>query len=147
MERAARVIAERYGLVGSNGVDFLISEGRSHVLEVNPRIQGSLEVVEMASGTGVFDNHIRACRGEELAKGARPMSGFCGRRVVFAPRDGLFPRLTDLGFCKDVSDTGAKVREGAPLCTVLARSGTSIGCLCGLRQREKRVISRFSRPT
>lgn len=147
MERAARVIAERYGLVGSNGVDFVISEGRPHVLEVNPRLQGSLEVVEMASGAGVFDNHIRACRGEELAKGGRPEAGFCGRRVVFAPRDGTVPRLTDLGFCKDVSDTGTTVREGAPLCTVLAQSGTSIRCLCGLREREKRVISRFSRPS
>ncbi len=144
MTEAARSISEGFGLIGSNGVDFVISDGQPQVLEVNPRFQGSLEVVERASGTGVLDQHIKACRGEELPERQPLTGGFWGRRVVFAAQDGLVPRLTDLGFVRDISEKGTPVRNGQPLCTVLARSQTTVACLCALRRREKRVISRFS---
>lgn len=118
---------------------------QAHVLEVNPRIQGSLEVVERASGVGVFDAHMRACRGQELPS-AGGVPGFWGRRIVYAPADLLTGQLGGLGFVKDVPSPNVPMRAGAPVCTVLARSSSSRRCADLLKEREKRVISLLHQP-
>ncbi len=146
MEYVARAIATEFGLKGSNGVDFIIAGGRVNVLEVNPRIQGSLEVVERASGVGVFDAHVRSCRGQGPPS-VRAAPGFWGRRIVYAPRDLISGELGALGFTKDIPRPDTPLRAGAPVCTVLAHSRSSRWCASLLKQREKRVISLLRPPS
>jgi len=145
MEEIARSIATEFDLKGSNGVDFMLVGRQVNVLEVNPRIQGSLEVVERASGVGVFDAHVRASRGQGLPSVGR-VPGFWGRRVVYAPADLLTGELGGLEFVKDVPSANMPLRAGAPVCTVLAHSRSSSRCGSLLKQREKRVISLLHQP-
>lgn len=141
MEDISRSIATEYKLRGSNGVDFILVGGDVYVLEVNPRLQGSLDVVEKASGKPIFDAHIKACRGGHIPSGKRRVRGFSGRRVVFAPLDLNTQPLGGLGFVKDLPEPGTPIREGAPICTVHARSSSISACKHLLRRKEKIVIS------
>jgi len=141
MEAAARSIAEEFQLLGSNGVDFVIAGGEAHILEVNPRLQGSLEVVEKSCGISVFDAHVRACRGDSIPVRGKTSPGYWGRRIVFAPWDIRAGHLGELEYVRDVPAPMTLVRQGSPLCTVLAHSPSDGECADLLREREKKVIS------
>ena len=67
----AEEIIAKLGLVGSNGVDFLLTEKGPVVVEVNSRFQGSLDTVEMASGDNVFQAHLQSFAGR-LPRAAQP---------------------------------------------------------------------------
>ena len=72
-------VAAAFGLRGLFGVDFIWDGERAWTLEVNPRPTASLEAIEAAYGTRVFDAHLRACAGEP--RRARP-----ARRSSSPPR-------------------------------------------------------------
>lgn len=146
MVTAARLVSREFDLIGSNGIDFCVSDGEPFVLEINPRIQGSLEVVEGAAGVSVFDLHLRACRGEEIPSRVARSQTYWGRRIVYAPRDLRMGDLSRIRFVKDVPLSGSSVDERSPICTVVARSDSSEGCVKRLLDRENRVISLFTDP-
>ncbi|MCK5627520.1 ATP-grasp domain-containing protein, partial [Candidatus Bathyarchaeota archaeon] len=54
-KRTAEKVITHFGLIGSNGVDLVISEGVPHVIEVNPRFQGTLECTEKALGINLVE--------------------------------------------------------------------------------------------
>ena len=76
----------KLGLVGSNGVDFILTDAGPVVIEVNARFQGSMDSVESATGINLFDAHVKAFAGElsqELK--TRPVAKhFAARAVVYA---------------------------------------------------------------
>ncbi|HUU78191.1 MAG TPA: ATP-grasp domain-containing protein [candidate division Zixibacteria bacterium] len=53
-------------LIGSNGIDFVIKNDNIYFMEINPRIQGSIECLEYATGLNLMDLHISACEGKKL---------------------------------------------------------------------------------
>src|SRR3954453_22796114 len=57
-------LAAAFALRGVFGVDFIWDGEAAWTVEVNPRPTASLEAIEAAYGTGVFDAHLRACAGE-----------------------------------------------------------------------------------
>jgi predicted ATP-grasp superfamily ATP-dependent carboligase len=139
MEAIAEMIAVEYDLRGCNGIDFVIDGERVYVLEVNPRLQGSLEVVEKAAGTGIIDAHVRSCLGEVPSK-VSIGRGYWGRKVVFAANEIGAPPLAELGFVKDIPAPGTRIRACAPVCTVVGYSRSTEGLLSALAAKEKRVI-------
>ncbi|MBU7005063.1 MAG: ATP-grasp domain-containing protein, partial [Theionarchaea archaeon] len=141
MEEIARAIAGEYGLVGSNGVDFMISDGRANLLEVNPRPQGSLEVVEPVSGVSVMDAHIRACRGDSIPGPSRREPLYRGRRVVFSPCEAKIGSMVGFNFVRDIPKPGTRISPGEPICTVVASSDSTASCEEVLGELEKKVIS------
>ena len=61
-------LTREYGLVGLNGLDFVLSEGQAWPVEVNPRYSASMELVETATGLSMFDWHVRSTLGHELPR-------------------------------------------------------------------------------
>ena len=59
----AEEIIARLGLLGSNGIDFLLTKKGPVVVEVNCRFQGSLDTVEAATGQNVFQAHLQSFAG------------------------------------------------------------------------------------
>nr|NIR86678.1 ATP-grasp domain-containing protein [Candidatus Bathyarchaeota archaeon] len=69
-----------FSLVGSNGVDLVISEeGVPYVMEVNPRFQGTLECVERVLRTNIVRAHVEACIKGILPTIVKKTSIFCVR--------------------------------------------------------------------
>ena len=62
-EIAANII-HNSKLIGSNGVDMIITDGEVYVIEVNPRLQGTFEAAKAALDINLGQAHIMACHGE-----------------------------------------------------------------------------------
>ena len=57
LEQIGSTISERCDLLGLFGVDFILRDSRTWVVEVNPRYTASIEVLELATGLQSLSHH------------------------------------------------------------------------------------------
>jgi predicted ATP-grasp superfamily ATP-dependent carboligase len=142
----ASAVTEAFGLVGVNGVDFVVRDGRPHAIEVNPRWCASMELVERANGVSVFGAHAAACTTGALPgvdlRTARASAGLAGKAVVFA-REAVRvgdtrPWLAD-GDVRDVPRPGERIARGAPVCTVFATGADTAACHAALVRKAEGI--------
>ena len=112
----SRAICEEIGLVGSNGIDFVLSD-QPYLMEINPRFQNTIDCVEGLLGINLVEEHIRACRGE-VGKYEQPR-GYSAKLILYAKRDVEIPDLTKITDIVDITPKGSIVRKGHPICSVL----------------------------
>lgn len=86
MQALAGWIAATSGCVGTIGIDFVIGTNGPVAIEVNPRFQGTIDTVEMATGANLFSLHLNACQGM-LPPGSPAASQVACRTILFAGRD------------------------------------------------------------
>jgi hypothetical protein len=111
-------ISKELKLSGSIGLDFVVDESnRIWLMEVNPRIQGTLELMEAAGNLSITSLHVLASQGE-LPK-ELPDIGPCVKMIVYSRRDGAVPDLTQFSNTVDRSPAGVMVNMGDPICTVI----------------------------
>ena len=135
MRAIAGAVTEAFGLVGLNGIDFVLREGEPYVLEINPRYSASMELIERAGRLSVFEAHVAACGGALPSDGAAPMSEVLGKAILYARRDvvvGDTGRWLFRDDLRDVPFPGERVRRGHPVCTVFARGADSVTCYARL---------------
>lgn len=113
-------ICEEIGLLGSNGVDFVLSD-RPYLMEINPRFQNTIDCVEGLLGINLVEEHIRSCRGE-LGEYKLP-SGYSAKLILYAKEDSRIPDLGRIPDVVDVPQANTIVRKGKPICCVLKFGG------------------------
>jgi len=125
-EIAEEIVGE-FGLVGSNGIDFVISGDDLVVIEVNPRFQGAIEALEIATDCNIFDAHVKACRGEHFE--IREPRRYGMRAIVYAGEDLVIEDdLRRWGF-SDVPEVGRRIEKGKPVVSVCGSSDTRNGVM------------------
>ncbi len=118
IRRASEKISVSLGLKGSIGIDYVVSHtGEVWLFEINPRFQGSLEMLERASSISVSELHILACTGE-LPQNV-PEYIPTTKMVVYANRDGTVPDLSIYPSTVDRSPPGVGVNKGDPVCSII----------------------------
>lgn len=130
MAQYAERIAREFGLVGSNGIDFILTEKGAVVLEINPRFQGSLDTVELSTGLNIFDAHVKSFTGE--LPQIRDFSRFAARAILYANKRLVIDRkLSDrLTGCMnsnnavDIPHAGRVVPQDEPVATFLGTGET-----------------------
>ena len=128
------------GLVGLNGLDFLLQEHRWLALEVNPRPTATVELYDADYAAGLFEWQLRACEGE-LPVRAAPARAVRAHAVVYAPRalhvtaGWAFPR-----WCRDVPPAGARFAPGQPFCTVHAAASDAARAAALVRRRQSLLL-------
>ncbi len=145
MIRYAKDIALEIGLLGSNGVDFIVSDKGPYVIEVNPRFQGSLDTVELATGINVFQAHVDAFSGIH-AKVLEPKC-FAAKAIVFGEKHGvvgaeLSNRLVECmerNEAADVPGAGTVVMPDQPITTLLGTGNSRNAVLDRLRRSSDYV--------
>ncbi len=121
----SKKIISHFGLVGSNGVDFIVTnEGRPYVVEVNPRFQGTLECVERVYGLNLVHAHVEACVKHRLPKRTRTPRGFCTRLILYSPHRSVGPDLAGFRGVRDVPLRGVIIEDGEPVCSIIAEGPT-----------------------
>jgi len=133
-------LAAAFALRGLFGVDFIWDGERAWTLEVNPRPTASLEAIEAAYGTPVFDAHLRACAGELPRSVGEPVRA-AGKAVLFATEDvvvGDSERWPARGV-RDVPHPGERIAAGRPVCTVTATAATPDEVVAGLEGEAARL--------
>jgi len=119
MAKMAENIATDLKLMGSNGVDFLLTSNGPVVVEVNPRFQGSLDAVEMATKMNIFQAHILSFEGvlPQKPKSFRP----AGRAVLFAKDDLKITKdLSEIRWISDIPKKDVCIKKGDPISSILA---------------------------
>lgn len=120
VEQAARTLTKTLGLVGLNGLDFIVTHSGWVLLELNPRPPATLELWDVYPLPPLFNLHLQACQGQLPASVPRP-SGSMAVAVVYADvqsythTDFIWP-----SWCADVPWEGSVIEVGEPLCTVRA---------------------------
>ncbi len=131
MSAIAGAVTEAFGLVGLNGIDFVLREGEPYVLEINPRYSASMELIERGGRLNVFEAHVAACGGALPSAGAAPMAEVLGKAILYARRDVIVGDSRRWLLRDDVRDLpfpGERIPRGHPVCTVFARGADSVTC-------------------
>jgi predicted ATP-grasp superfamily ATP-dependent carboligase len=132
-------LTQEFGLVGVNGLDFVLKDDQVYPLEVNPRYSASMELIKLAYGLSIFDLHVQAIvQGElpdfDLTQSWQANVRFYGKTILYAEKDGQAPdtRVWPERGIRDVPFPGESLMQGAPICTVLASAVTRDSCFADL---------------
>jgi uncharacterized protein len=134
-------LAEAFGLVGCNGIDFIWQGEEPVLLEVNPRWVASAELWEQAAGIPLVAWHLKACWEGWLPAAPPVLHGCYGKAILYGDRDGVWRFDGDwraAGLC-DVPFPGTPVARGRPVCTVLAAGPTPEAVRRHLAERAANV--------
>ena len=143
---AARVLTAKLGLVGLNGIDFIVTRSGWVLLELNPRPPATLELWDVPLLPSLFDLHIEACQGRLPKRLPRP-DGSMTVAVVYAkartaiPADFAWPE-----WCADLPWADSVIEAGEPLCTVRAEGPDAASARYRALGRRQEILERLDRP-
>ncbi|MDD3448248.1 MAG: ATP-grasp domain-containing protein [Gammaproteobacteria bacterium] len=121
--RHARHLIRALGLVGLNGIDFIVADARVRLLELNPRPGASFALYDADWPGGLLRAHVSACGGRLPGAGRTPAGPARVQRVVYAAAETLIPRdFRWPDWCADLPRPGSAVAAGEPVCSVLAQA-------------------------
>ena len=141
MEAFAEELVLDFKLLGSNGVDFLVTETGPVVLEINPRLQGSLDTVEKAMNINLFEAHTGCFRGELPPK---PKANcFAARGIIYSDRELFIDRkLMDVILREkgaDIPPQGTNIEPDWPLTSLFSCTSTREETILSLERGAKRI--------
>jgi len=137
-------VASHFNLVGSNGIDFVISkESVPYVVEVNPRFQGTLECVERTLNMNIVKAHMEACVQGKFPIIEKSPSAFCVRLILFAPQRSVVPDLSVFEEVRDVPLPGVIIEEGEPICSIIIEEKTRNSALKKARAAAKLIYGKL----
>ncbi len=120
-------LSVQLGLKGSIGFDFVVDESNViWLMEVNPRIQGTLEMIEIAGNISITEQHIRAANSDLIEE--MPTLVPSVKMIVYSRRAGCITNLSSFPNTFDKSPVGVLVNRGDPICTVINTSKTREEC-------------------
>jgi predicted ATP-grasp superfamily ATP-dependent carboligase len=138
LARNAIELAVAAGIVGIASLDFVIEGSTWHLLEINPRPGGTLDIFD--DGTGrLFEMHVEACRGRLIEPPHQRGAQACV--IAFAARDiESMPDLRWPDWCADLQAPGTPIEGGAPVCTIRAAAASSATARRLVEQRRRALL-------
>jgi hypothetical protein len=147
LQAAVQELALAFGLLGLNGLDFVLRGDEPFALELNPRFSASMELFVRAGARELFALHAEACAGRLPARPPDLGAGVWGKAVLWADADVAMPDTTAWLARADVRDVpfpGERIPRGAPVCTVLAHAPSLADCHAALADRADALRRTFS---
>jgi predicted ATP-grasp superfamily ATP-dependent carboligase len=140
---AAKSLGEKLKLYGSNGFDFVVRrrDETPVIIECNPRFQGTLECVEMATGINLVSEHVKACRDELTRKLPMP-DKYVTKMIPFAKEKCMIGDLRAVLGVGDISPEGVVCERGDPICTVHRTGETKEESMKNARESVAEVYRR-----
>lgn len=108
-------ICTELGLKGSNGVDFIIAD-KLYLIEVNPRFQNTIDIVEESLEINLVKAHIKSIN-QKLIKKTKPKKS-SAKLVIYARHDFQAPDLTKFSIIVDIPQKNSTINKGEPVCSV-----------------------------
>lgn len=138
LSRIVQRFTERFKLVGCVGMDFVLAND-IYVLEINPRLCGSMDAVEKAFNINLFDLHMRACEGDMGEDFSQKK--YSAIAIIYAKKS-LIARNTETLLSttvKDIPRSNLPIGKGEPLCSVVVDGSTEEECMKSLREEVKKA--------
>ncbi|WP_405307270.1 ATP-grasp domain-containing protein [Methanobrevibacter sp.] len=116
LKNTSEDLIDKFHLIGSNGVDYILNEKGLHVIEINPRLQGTFECVEKSFGINMLEAHIMACQGEvmEIPKA----QCYTYKKIIYSPTRMKYHQM-DLDNIYDLPHIGSITEKDEPLLTII----------------------------
>ncbi len=136
VEKILDRILQTSGLVGLNGMDFILHDDDILVLEINPRPTATVDLYDGDWSEGLLAVHLRACRGE-LPDTMPQDETIRAHAIVYASapmrvtENFVFP-----DWCSDIPQANSTICLHAPICTVHASGVVSAAVKLELQQRQ-----------
>ena len=117
MKNTSEDLIKEFGLIGSNGVDYILdNDGNLKVIEINPRFQGTYELVENVLDINLLDAHIKACEGEIIDIPNPKQYSF--KKIIYARKQINIGNL-NIPNVYDIPYEGVKIEKDQPLVTII----------------------------
>jgi uncharacterized protein len=125
-----------FGLLGLNSLDFIHAEGRSYVLEINPRPPASMQLYD----ADLLGRHMCACQGR-LTDDLIAPTWVTGYQIIYAGHDLVIPQqfIWPLG-SMDIPKAGSLIRKGYPICSIMAHEKNPQLVFAQLAARQQLLI-------
>ncbi|MBV8850481.1 MAG: hypothetical protein JOZ16_12965, partial [Methylobacteriaceae bacterium] len=131
-------------IVGIASFDFLVEGALYHLLEINPRPGGTLDIFDDGSGR-LFEMHVQACRGRLIAPPA--VQGAKAAVIAFAEKDiEDMPAIDWPDWCADLQPAGTRVGTGSPVCTIRAAAENPEAARHLVEHRLRTILQRIHQP-
>ena len=117
MKNTSEDLIKEFNLIGSNGVDYILDKnGELKIIEINPRFQGTYELVENSLGINLLDAHIKACEGE-IIDIPNP-SQYSIKKIIYARKQVNIGNL-NIPNVYDIPYEGVRIEKDQPLVTII----------------------------
>jgi predicted ATP-grasp superfamily ATP-dependent carboligase len=163
-----KILAEKTGLVGLFGCDFIFDQTTPWLTEVNPRYTAAMELVDHQLGHSLVARHWHACTGvgielpdpggeflkQRAEQPIRASDRCLGKIILFADGDLILedarpllrpPEESCLPEIADLPPPGQRIPAGQPVCSLFASDDTEEGCRTRLVQSARTFRERFTR--
>lgn len=125
MNNLSEDIVKELKLIGSNGVDLILSDKDKtdilnndiYLIEVNPRFQGTYESVEKTLGINLLEEHINACN-NQLINEIPESKTQCIKEIIYSPYKIKQGNL-NLNNLYDISRENTIIEKDEPLATII----------------------------
>ena len=128
IEQLVKTLHDGCGLRGIYGIDLVQASGGLHLVEVNPRIPGSLEPASIALVSNLINAHVKSfMKGKQaraLASHVYEPKYHVIKLILFASEEFTMPALNRVelsGQVHDITQPRTKLSPGMPVITYLHR--------------------------
>ena len=115
----SKKLADKFNLIGSNGVDYIYNENGLYVIEINPRLQGTFECVEKSFGINMLEAHIKASLGESVK--IPKAKYYAYKKIIYAPKRVKYSPI-NLDNIYDLPHIKSITEKEEPLLTIIDKS-------------------------
>ena len=123
-------LSAELGLKGINGFDFVLRNHYPYLMEINPRIPGSIRASEEAMNINLLDLHVKSFtdKGWEFVKKTlknTKIENFTTKMIFFAPKEidkNLLNKINDLEYVHDKSEPVKNIYKSEPVCSILFKA-------------------------
>jgi len=135
MISAVEAVVRALKLVGLLSLDFMLTDGVTYLLDVNPRPGATLDIFDDADGS-LFCAHIAACAGDKVALPCQPVPGARAAAILYADQSALTaPRLAWPNWVADRPQPGTRIPHARPIATVFGEGADAAAAELKCRQR------------
>ena len=137
MKNTSEDLIREFNLIGSNGVDYVLDKnGELKVIEINPRFQGTYELVEKVMEINLLDAHIKACEGELIE--IPPIEGYAVKKIIYARKQVNIGNL-NIPNVYDIPYQGVKIEKDQPLVTLISQNNNLKTAIEDIKIAEEEV--------
>ncbi|MFX0108191.1 MAG: ATP-grasp domain-containing protein, partial [Candidatus Hodarchaeota archaeon] len=127
LRKISESLCVELGLNGSNGVDFVLDMDQNiWLMEVNPRFQGTLEMLEVSGKCSVSSLHCDALR--DNLPSTLPDFKPSVKMILYSQKTGAVPDLSLYPNTVDRTPPGVQVQKNDPICTIIETNGELKDC-------------------
>ncbi|MFX1456426.1 MAG: ATP-grasp domain-containing protein [Promethearchaeota archaeon] len=145
----SKLLTKKLALKGINGFDYVLKDHYPYLMEINPRIPGSITASERSLNLNLINLHVKSFLMNQWSLvnkslKSRKSTGFVTKLIYFAPKDinkDSITKINNLENVHDKSEPNKNILKDEPICTVLYKANDFLESYNG----AKKIITKIKK--